>query len=70
MTEASYILIRLLQEFDKIEARDSRMWKEHLGLILSNFHGTLVGLTRNLSSKSLIVGGYRGARDILMGCEM
>ncbi|KAG4433764.1 hypothetical protein IFR05_010763 [Cadophora sp. M221] len=46
MMEASYILVRLLQEFDGIELRDSRPWQEHLGLILSNLHGTFVGLRR------------------------
>lgn len=47
MIEASYILVRLLQEFDEIEARDRREWQERLGLILTNLHGTLVGVTRN-----------------------
>ncbi|KAH6706586.1 cytochrome P450 [Leptodontidium sp. MPI-SDFR-AT-0119] len=58
MMEASYILVRLLQEFDGIEQRDSRPWQEHLGLILSNLHGTLVGLKRKsgADSKGILMG--------------
>ena len=70
MTEASYILVRLFQEFDEIQSRDSRVWQEHIGLILSNLHGTLVGLTRNLSSKSSMLEGYRGAQEILIGSDI
>lgn len=46
MMEASYILVRLLQEYDDIQPRDVRPWQEHLGLILSNLHGTIVGLIK------------------------
>ncbi|KAF8857393.1 cytochrome P450 [Acephala macrosclerotiorum] len=47
ITEASYILVRFLQEFGNIEARELRPWQENLELILSNFHDTLVDLTRH-----------------------
>lgn len=56
MAEASYILVRLLQEYDTIELRDAKDWKEHLGLILSNFHGTMVSMTRNSNSMMVCPG--------------
>ena len=46
MMEASYILVRLLQEFDDIQPRSDRPWQEHLGLILSNLHGTFLDLSK------------------------
>ncbi len=38
--------MRLLQEFEVLEARDLRPWRENLGLILTNFHGTYIGLSK------------------------
>ncbi|KAI0145341.1 putative cytochrome P450 oxidoreductase/alkane hydroxylase [Xylariaceae sp. FL1272] len=42
MIQASYIATRLIQTFSHVESRDSRAWKEHLGLNLSNANGTKV----------------------------
>lgn len=44
LTEAAYTIVRLLQTFDKIEARDAEPWQEHLGVTLSSCHGTKVAL--------------------------
>ena len=45
LTEASYTITRLMQEFKSIEARDSRPWMESLTLTCAIYPGTLVGLT-------------------------
>lgn len=45
LTESSYVIVRLMQEFKSIEARDSAPFTELLGLTLANKNGTLVGLT-------------------------
>ncbi|KJZ68605.1 hypothetical protein HIM_12003 [Hirsutella minnesotensis 3608] len=42
--EASYIVVRLLQTFERIEPRDSRPWQEKLAVTLSSLHGTKVAL--------------------------
>ena len=42
LMEASYAAVRLIQTFSRVEARDDRPWKEHLGLNLSNEHGTVI----------------------------
>ena len=55
MTEASYILVRLLKEFNEIESRNSSLWREHLGLILTNFHGAVVALTRMKHSRNVVL---------------
>ncbi|KAL9099826.1 MAG: hypothetical protein Q9163_004729 [Psora crenata] len=45
LTEASYTIIRLLQEFEAIENRDSSPWEESLALTCAIRQGTKVGLT-------------------------
>ena len=45
LTEASYTIIRLMQEFKAIEARDSRPWMESITLTCAVFPGALVGMT-------------------------
>ncbi|KAI0197527.1 putative N-alkane-inducible cytochrome P450 [Astrocystis sublimbata] len=42
--EASYIVVRLVQTFARLEPRDSQPWQEHVALTLSNVHGTKVAL--------------------------
>jgi len=46
MAEMSYIIVRLLQEFKKIESRDARPWLENLKMTFSNRNGVQVALTR------------------------
>jgi cytochrome P450 len=43
---ASYVTVRLVQEFPNIESRDSRPWVEELGLSMTSKHGTHVALRR------------------------
>ncbi|KAH7078046.1 cytochrome P450 [Paraphoma chrysanthemicola] len=45
LTEASYVTVRLVQEFSKIESRDAGPWEEGLTLTLCSLNGTKVGLT-------------------------
>jgi cytochrome P450 len=47
LTEASYTIIRLLQEFSKIESRDPGQWEEGLGMTCASFNGVKVGLIEN-----------------------
>lgn len=50
MTEASYIIVRLLQTYEKIVPRDEnheRPWKECMGLNLRNDNGCWVELVRD-----------------------
>lgn len=44
LTEASYITARLLQEFDRIESRDSEPWREKLSLTCTGLNGCKVSL--------------------------
>lgn len=44
LTEASYTIVRLLQTFGEIEARDDGAWEEGYGLTLCSGRGTKVGL--------------------------
>jgi len=44
LTEASYTIVRLLQEFAGIENRDKEPWMEQFGLTTASLHGTKVGL--------------------------
>jgi len=43
--EASYVVARMLQEFEKIESRDSRPWAGQVRLTSRNANGCLVSLT-------------------------
>ncbi|KAL8758299.1 MAG: hypothetical protein Q9199_001601 [Rusavskia elegans] len=45
LTEVSYITVRLLQEFDRIESRDQAVWREKLGLTCTGLGGCKVSLT-------------------------
>ncbi|KAH0542844.1 hypothetical protein FGG08_002798 [Glutinoglossum americanum] len=45
LTEASYTLVRLVQEFKSLESRDPEPWKEQLTLTCSSGNGALVALT-------------------------
>ena len=45
LTEASYISVRLLQEFARIESRDSEPWREKLSLTCTGLGGCKVSLT-------------------------
>ncbi|KAI1809735.1 putative N-alkane-inducible cytochrome P450 [Poronia punctata] len=44
LVEASYVVVRLVQCFERMEPRDSQPWQENLALTLSNLHGTKVAL--------------------------
>ena len=46
LTEASYTLIRLLQEFSALESKDPRPWAEGLTLTLCSKNGVKVVLKR------------------------
>lgn len=45
LTEASYIIVRVLQEFRSIESRDEREWTGQVQLTAKNFNGCKVALT-------------------------
>ncbi|KAF1842622.1 cytochrome P450 52A12 [Cucurbitaria berberidis CBS 394.84] len=45
LTEASYVTVRLVQEFKEMESRDPEPWIESLTLTLCSLNGTKVGLT-------------------------
>lgn len=45
MLETSYVVVRMLQEFQNIESRDERPWKGQVKLTVKNAHGCLVSLT-------------------------
>ncbi|THY26119.1 putative P450 monooxygenase [Aureobasidium pullulans] len=44
LMEASYVTVRLLQEFESIEARDNRPWTEEIGVTCVNKYGAKVAL--------------------------
>ena len=45
LTEAGYTTVRIMQEFERIESRDSSPWIEDLKLTLSSANGTRVSMT-------------------------
>ena len=45
LTEAGYTIVRMVQEFQKVESRDLRDWREGLHLTLSSGNGVHVALT-------------------------
>lgn len=44
LTEASFVTVRLVQEFKRLESRDSGPWVEGLALTCCSGNGTKVGL--------------------------
>ncbi|KAF2019698.1 cytochrome P450 [Aaosphaeria arxii CBS 175.79] len=46
LTEAGYVLVRMVQEFAELESRDQGPWEESLTLTLCSRNGTMVGLKR------------------------
>jgi len=53
LTETSYLAARLIQSFEKIEARDSRPWTEKYTIVAFSQYGTLVGVTNDRMSDKL-----------------
>ncbi|KAE9377405.1 cytochrome P450 alkane hydroxylase-like protein [Stipitochalara longipes BDJ] len=45
LTEASYLTVRMLQKFSRMEARDPKPWTELYTMVVYSKHGTLVSLT-------------------------
>ncbi len=45
LTEASYVIVRILQEFRQIEGRDEREWTGEVQLTARNVNGCKVALT-------------------------
>jgi hypothetical protein len=45
-TEASYTAVRLIQEFTRIESRDSRPWTENVGGTVTSEYGVQVAMMR------------------------
>ena len=48
LTEASYTTVRLMQEFESIESRDSEPWTERLSMSCTSLNGCKVSLTPRL----------------------
>lgn len=46
LTEASYVVVRLAQTFDRIDSRDPNPWTEGLGLTTVNLNGAKVALVK------------------------
>lgn len=44
LTEASYTIVRLMQEFESIEDRDGTAWVEKLSLTVASDKGVVVGM--------------------------
>jgi cytochrome P450 len=44
LTEASYVVVRLLQAFKEIESRDDEPWREKLTIVCQGLGGCKVGL--------------------------
>jgi cytochrome P450 len=44
LSEAAYVTVRLLQEFERLESRDPEPWIESITLTLCSKNGTKVGL--------------------------
>ncbi|KAL8830905.1 MAG: hypothetical protein Q9191_001167 [Dirinaria sp. TL-2023a] len=51
LASASYVTIRMLQTFAKLEPRDTRRWQEQIGLSLLNANGVVVALTPESRAK-------------------
>lgn len=44
LTETSYVVVRLLQEFPGLESRDDEVWREKLSITCTGLGGAKVGL--------------------------
>ena len=44
LTEASYTIVRLVQEFEAVEDRDGSPWMEKLSLTVASHKGVMVGM--------------------------
>lgn len=44
LTEVGYVLVRMVQSFEKLESRDPGLWEESLALTLCSRNGTRVSL--------------------------
>jgi cytochrome P450 len=44
LTEASYVTVRLLQAFKKMESRDDEPWRENIAIVCTSFAGCKLGL--------------------------
>jgi hypothetical protein len=44
LSPLSYTLVRILQEFKKIECRGERPWRENIKLTMCNGNGVVLGL--------------------------
>lgn len=44
LTEASYVTVRMLQSFEKLEAHDDRIWMEQYSLVMCSKNGVLVSV--------------------------
>lgn len=47
LIEASYVLIRFLQQFETLESKDQRPWQEKIALTVSSLNGVRVSLNRS-----------------------
>lgn len=45
LTDSSYLTVRLIQTFERIDARDSRPWTELYTIVAYSKYGTQVSLT-------------------------
>jgi len=46
LTEASYVTVRMLQCFDKLEAHDDTPWVEQYSLVMCSKNGVKVSVKR------------------------
>jgi len=46
LSEISYTVFRILQEFKAIQSRDDKPWVENMKLTMSNANGVVIGLIR------------------------
>lgn len=44
LTEASFVVVRMLQEFEKIQPSDEEPWREAYTLVVCSYNGTKVSL--------------------------
>lgn len=50
LMQASFVTVRLLQNFSSIKPGDDKPWVEHFGLNLSNDNGCVVEVTKDLNN--------------------